>query len=75
MDLCALYCKVKTGIGIFINNSGAWIIYGSRLLQRQGSGPRSCRELPQVGCNEAANPPHPAIWLARRVKAADGILR
>jgi len=30
-----------------------WIIHELRLLQRQGSGPRSCSELPQVGCNEA----------------------
>jgi hypothetical protein len=37
----------------FLNNSGTWIIYGSRLLQRQGSGPHSCSELPQVGYNEA----------------------
>jgi len=40
------------GSTIFINNSGAWIIYGPRLLQRQSSGSRSCSELPQVGCNE-----------------------
>ncbi len=40
-------------VPVFINNSGAWIIYGPRLLQRQGSGPRSCSELPQVGYNEA----------------------
>jgi len=38
----------------FINSPGcfAWHIYGPRLLQRQGSGPRSCSELLQVGYNE-----------------------
>ncbi len=30
-----------------------WIIHGQRLLQRQGSGPRSCSDLPQVDYNEA----------------------
>ncbi len=29
-----------------------WIIHELRLLQRRGSGPRSCSKLPQVGYNE-----------------------
>jgi hypothetical protein len=37
----------------FINNLGlGWIIYELRLLQRQGSSPRSCSDLPRVGHNE-----------------------
>jgi len=36
-----------------MNNSGEiWIIHELRSLQRQGSGPRSCSDLPQVGYNE-----------------------
>ena len=29
-----------------------WIIHELRSLQRRGSGPRSCSELPRVGYNE-----------------------
>ena len=29
-----------------------WIIHELRSLQRRGSGPRSCSELPQVGYND-----------------------
>ena len=38
---------------LFMNNPDKrWIIHELRSLQRQGSGPRSCSELPRVGYNE-----------------------
>ena len=37
---------------ILVIDNLIWIIHESRLLQRQGSGPRSCSELPRVSYNE-----------------------